>query len=61
VLVGRSDAVTDPRAVERFGLDLPDAEVLVVPGTHFLPIEHPHEIIAALDRLRTRSAAERLA
>lgn len=54
VLVGRSDAVTDPRAVERFGLELPDAEVLVLPGTHFLPIEYPGEIIAALDRLRSR-------
>ncbi len=54
VLVGRSDTVTDPRAVERFGLELPDAEVLVMPGTHFLPIEHPAEIIAALDRLRAR-------
>jgi pimeloyl-ACP methyl ester carboxylesterase len=56
VLVGRSDAVTDPRAVERFGLELPNAEVLVLPGTHFLPIEHPGEIIAALDRLQTRIA-----
>ena len=56
VLVGRSDAVTDPRAVERFGTELPDAEVLVLPGTHFLPIEHPQEILAALDRLRTRVA-----
>lgn len=56
VLVGRRDPVTDPRAVERFGRDLPNSAVEVLDSTHFLPLEYPAEIIAALDRLVARTA-----
>lgn len=57
VLVGKGDTVTDPRAVERFGRNLPDASVRIVPGTHFLPVEYPAEITAALQRIVARTAA----
>ncbi len=56
VLVGQSDTVTDPRAVQRFGDMLPNAQVRRLAGTHFLPLEQPAEIIQALDRLRGRLA-----
>ena len=59
VLVGSADAVTDPRAVQRFGDGPGERTRDVLPGTHFLPVEHPAEIIAALDRLRRRVGGAR--
>lgn len=55
VLVGRADTVTDPRAVELFGRSLADGTVRTVPGTHFLPVEFPEEITAALHRVASRT------
>jgi pimeloyl-ACP methyl ester carboxylesterase len=54
VLIGARDTVTDPRDVARFGRALPAAEVLTLPATHFLPVEYPQEVSAALDRVVQR-------
>jgi pimeloyl-ACP methyl ester carboxylesterase len=62
VLVGLQDTFTDPRLVEQFGRDLPQADLMLLKASHFVPLEAPEEVNAALARVVKRVAlADRLA
>ncbi len=54
LVAGRSDVLTSVEAVREAGARLPGAEVVVLPGSHFLPLEHPAAVQEALDALVAR-------
>jgi pimeloyl-ACP methyl ester carboxylesterase len=54
VLVAMQDIITDPRLVEQFGRDLPGADIMLLNVSHFLPLEAPEEVLAALTRMVKR-------
>lgn len=56
VLVGLQDSMTDPRLVEQFGRNLPQADIMLLNVSHFVPIEAPEEVDAALARIVKRVA-----
>ena len=55
LLAGRSDVLTAHADVVEVAGRLPSAEVRVLAGSHFLPLEQPGTVLAALDALRSRS------
>jgi pimeloyl-ACP methyl ester carboxylesterase len=54
-LAGRRDLLTASRNVLTAARQVPHADVRVLPGSHFLPLEHPHELRRALADLLVRS------
>ncbi len=54
-LAGRRDLLTASRNVLTAARQVPHADVRVLPGSHFLPLEHPHELRGALFDLLERT------
>ena len=55
LLAGRHDVLTSMHDVLEAAARIPHAEVTVLPGSHFLPMEHPELVHEALDALAARS------
>jgi pimeloyl-ACP methyl ester carboxylesterase len=58
LLAGRHDVLTSVHDVVAAAERIPDAQVTVLPGSHFLPMEHPDLVAAALDELARRCGLE---
>ena len=58
LLAGRWDLLTAWDEVVAAGRRLPDAEVHVLPGSHFLPLEYPERIVSELHDLAVRAGQE---
>ncbi|MEZ5116200.1 MAG: alpha/beta hydrolase [Candidatus Nanopelagicales bacterium] len=58
IAAGRWDVLTSMHDVVAISERIPHAEVHVLPGTHFLPLEFPDRIMRMLDDLRTRADDE---
>jgi pimeloyl-ACP methyl ester carboxylesterase len=54
-VAGRHDVLTSMHDVMETATQVPHAEVTVLPGSHFLPLEHPDLVHAALRELARRS------
>lgn len=54
-VAGRSDVLTSVRDVRQAAARLPHAEVVVLPGSHFLTLEHPGGVQDALHALVLRT------
>lgn len=54
-VAGRSDVLTSVQSVVDVAGRVPGAQVTVLPGSHFLPLEHPDLVHAALDELTART------
>jgi pimeloyl-ACP methyl ester carboxylesterase len=52
---GRHDVLTSMHAVVECAQAIPHAEVTVLPGSHFLPLEYPDLLRAALSELHRRT------
>lgn len=50
-VAGRHDLLTSVHDVVEVAATVPHAQVTVLPGSHFLPLEHPDLVKAALDEL----------
>lgn len=48
---GKSDPFFAPPGAEAFKRDVPDADISIIDGGHFLNESHPQEIIKALKKL----------
>lgn len=57
LVAGRHDVLTSMHDVVDTAAAMPHAEVTVLPGSHFLPMEHPGLLAGALDELARRSNA----
>ncbi len=55
LLAGRHDVLTSMHDVLAAAERIPHAQVTVLPGSHFLPLEHPGLVHAALGELARRS------
>ncbi|MCW2615311.1 MAG: hypothetical protein JWN08_2305 [Frankiales bacterium] len=55
-VAGRHDVLTSVHDVVAVAAAVPHAEVTVLPGSHFLPMEHPDLVQALLDALAARAA-----
>ncbi len=55
LVAGRSDVLTSVHDVVEASGRIPGAEVTVLPGSHFLPVEHPDAVGAALEALMDRA------
>ena len=55
LVAGRHDVLTSMEDVVEAAERIPHAEVTVLPGSHFLPLEHPELVSAALDELARRT------
>ena len=55
LVAGRHDVLTSMHDVMETAKQIPHAEVTVLPGSHFLPMEHPEMVHAALGELARRS------
>jgi pimeloyl-ACP methyl ester carboxylesterase len=51
LLVARQDVLTSMRAILEAAKAIPHARTLVVSGSHFVPLEHPDLVVAALAEL----------
>ena len=54
-VAGRRDVLTSVGDVEQAAARIPHAEVVVLPGSHFLTLEHPGRVQDALDALVRRT------
>jgi pimeloyl-ACP methyl ester carboxylesterase len=54
LLAGRHDLLTSMRDVVDTAARIPRAQVTVLPGSHFLPMEYPELVSVALDELARR-------
>lgn len=54
LVAGKGDVLTSMDDVVALGRSMPHAQVSVLPGTHFLPLERPAALKAALDDLVRR-------
>jgi pimeloyl-ACP methyl ester carboxylesterase len=54
LLAGRHDVLTSMHDVVDAAADIPHAHVTVLPGSHFLPMEYPELVSAALAELAAR-------
>lgn len=54
-VAGRQDLLTSVHDVTDAAARVPRAEVVVLPGSHFLPVEQPDAVRAALDALVART------
>ncbi|MCW2777938.1 MAG: hypothetical protein JWN17_1663 [Frankiales bacterium] len=55
LVAGRSDVLTSVHDVTEAAARIPHAEVVVLPGSHFLPLEHPQRVQDALAALVART------
>jgi pimeloyl-ACP methyl ester carboxylesterase len=55
LVAGRYDVLTSMHDVTEAASRIPHAELRVLPGSHFLPLEYPDELVAQLRRLATRA------
>ncbi len=55
LVAGKHDVLTSMHDVTATAARIPHAEVTVLPGSHFLPLEHPGLVHAALGELARRS------
>lgn len=56
LVAGRHDVLTSMHDVTATAARIPHAQVTVLPGSHFLPLEHPQLVHTALDELARRCA-----
>lgn len=56
LVAGRHDVLTSMHDVMETAARIPHAQVTVLPGSHFLPLEHPVPVHAALGELAGRCA-----
>jgi pimeloyl-ACP methyl ester carboxylesterase len=61
LVAGRHDVLTSMRSIVETAEHMPHAHVTVLPGSHFLPMEYPELVHAALDELARRSDVSRSA
>ena len=54
LVAGKHDVLTSMHDVIACAATIPHAMVRVLPGSHFLPLEHPDELHEALDELALR-------
>jgi pimeloyl-ACP methyl ester carboxylesterase len=55
LVAGRHDVLASVHDVVDAAARIPGAEVVVLPGSHFLTLEHPDQVHAALDALTART------
>jgi pimeloyl-ACP methyl ester carboxylesterase len=55
LVAGKHDVLTSMDDVIDVASKIPQAQITVLPGSHFLPMEYPELISAALDELTRRS------
>lgn len=55
LVAGQHDVLTSMQDMVETAQQIPHAEVTVLPGTHFLPMEYPELVLQALDELADRS------
>ena len=55
LVAGKRDVLTSMHDVVDTASKIPHAQITVLPGSHFLPMEYPELITAALDELARRS------
>ena len=55
LVAGRHDVLTSMQSIVETAEHMPHAHVTVLPGSHFLPMEYPGLVQAALDELARRS------
>ena len=55
LLAGRHDLLTSVGDVKAVAATLPQAQLTILPGSHFLTLEHPARVSSALDELAGRS------
>jgi pimeloyl-ACP methyl ester carboxylesterase len=61
LVAGRYDVLTSVHAMRKAEALIPDAQMTVLPGSHFLPLEFPDELAACLQALVERAdVADRL-
>ena len=55
LVAGRHDILTGMHDMAEAAAKIPHAELTVLPGSHFLPMEYPELIHVALDELKRRA------
>jgi pimeloyl-ACP methyl ester carboxylesterase len=55
LVAGRHDVLTSMHDVMDTAAKIPQAQITVLPGSHFLPMEYPELISTALDELARRT------
>jgi pimeloyl-ACP methyl ester carboxylesterase len=55
IVAGKHDVITSMHDVVDAAAKIPHAQISVLPGSHFLPLEHPQEIHDLLDDLARRA------
>jgi pimeloyl-ACP methyl ester carboxylesterase len=60
LLAGRHDILTSMQDVVATAAKVPHAQITVLPGSHFLPMEYPELVLTALSELRRRSDVDAL-
>ena len=58
IVAGKWDVITYRRDLERAAARIPQAQLHVLPGTHFLPLEYPDELAQLLHELAGRAGLE---
>jgi pimeloyl-ACP methyl ester carboxylesterase len=61
IVAGKWDVVTYRRDLERAAARIPHAQLHVLPGTHFLPLEFPEQLAELLHELARRADLEPVA
>jgi pimeloyl-ACP methyl ester carboxylesterase len=56
LVAGRHDVLTSMHDMVEAAARIPHAQITVLPGSHFLPLEHPELVRVALDELARRSS-----
>jgi 3-oxoadipate enol-lactonase len=56
LVAGRHDVLTSMHDVVEAASRIPHAQITVLPGSHFLPLEYPELLTVALDELARRSS-----
>lgn len=55
LVAGEHDVLTSRQDVVEAARRIPQAQVTVLPGSHFLPMEYPEQVLQALDELAGRT------
>jgi len=58
IVAGRYDVLTSMHDVVDAAAKIPHAQISVLPGSHFLPLEHPQELHDLLDDLALRAGVD---
>jgi pimeloyl-ACP methyl ester carboxylesterase len=56
IVAGKWDVITGRRDLERAAARIPHAQLHVLPGSHFLPLEYPNELADLLHELAARAS-----